>query len=36
MGSDVGGGGDEYGFLGEKVPDIAELREEEEDPVCGG
>jgi hypothetical protein len=32
---DVGGGCDEDGFLGEEVPDVAELREEEEDPRLG-
>jgi hypothetical protein len=35
VGGDVGGGCDKGGFLGEEVPDVAELREEEEDPRLG-
>lgn len=35
MCGDVGGGCDEDGLLGEEVPDVAELREEEEDPELG-
>lgn len=35
MCGDVGGGCDQGGFLGEEVPDVAELREEEENPRLG-
>jgi hypothetical protein len=32
MRGDVGGGGDEHRVLGEEVPEIADLRQKQDDP----